>query len=88
LFIEYPAVSVIRVLAQAEVGHDNEIVAELVLDNPQRSLGNAFPVERLAPDGVFVGGNAENDHPGYPPCTQFPSLLAQRLERVLEVSGH
>ena len=37
--VEDTAVTVIRVLAQAEIGHDDEVVAELVLQRPQSPAG-------------------------------------------------
>ena len=62
--VEHAAVAVVGVLVEAEVGHEHEVVADLVAEVAQRDLDDAVGVPRLRALGVLVLGDAEEDDGG------------------------
>jgi hypothetical protein len=52
---------VVGVLVDAEVGHENHLVTDLVAQVLQRHLDDAIGVPRLGTDGVLLPGDPEED---------------------------
>jgi hypothetical protein len=60
--VEDPAVAVVGVLVDAQVGHEDDVVADLVAQVAEGHLDDAVGVPRLGALGVLAGGDAEEDH--------------------------
>ena len=82
------AVPVVGVLVEAVVGHEDERVADLVAQLPQRDLHHAVRVVGAGAAGVLVLGDAEEDHRGDAEPGERPDLLAEALLGVLDDAGH
>ncbi len=85
---EHAAVSVVGVLTQAEVAHDDGVVAELLLQGRESSLGDALGIVGGRAGRVLLVGDTEDEEPADPVGGEFPRLLPQRLEGVLHVPRH
>ena len=80
--------TVVGVLVEAVVGHEHEVVADLVAQAPQRHLHDAVGGVGARAAGVLRRGNAEEDHRGNAEVGERPHLLAQALLGVLHHAGH
>ena len=82
--------AVVGVLVEAQVGHDDQVVADLVLDVLEGSLGDALGRPRLGALGVLGVrlGNPEEDDAGDAQVSEGPDLLAQGLPGVLDHARH
>ncbi len=86
--VQHPAMPVIGVLVQTEVGDHDVFVAELGTERPKGHLRDAVGVPRLGALGVLALGDAEQDEREDAPARDLGGLFPQGLERVLELSGH
>ena len=84
VLVDEPAVAVVGVLVEAQVGHDHEVVAHVRAQVAQGHLHDALGVPRARALGVLAGGHAEEDHGRHAHVGQLVHLLAQRLAGVLE----
>ena len=79
---------VVGVLVEAEVGHHDELVADLVPHGAQRNLHHAVGVPGAAPLRVLARRHPEEDEPGDAERDEALRLDHQRLDRVLHLAGH
>ena len=76
---QHPAVAVARVLVEAEVGHHDELVAEVVAQGSKRHLGDARAgPRRRCRRRPCVDGTPKRMTPPTPDATQRLHLVAQR----------
>src|SRR5436309_907955 len=61
---QHAAVPMVGVLVEAKVGHEDELVADLVAEVTQGDLHDAVGVPRFGALGVLAGRDAEKDHSG------------------------
>ena len=81
--VEQPAVAVVGVLVEAQVGHDHDVVAQVAAQVAQGHLHDPVGVPRLGARGVLAGGDAEQDERPHAEVDLLVGLLAQRLAGVL-----
>ena len=81
------AVAVARVLVEAEVRHEHDLVAEGVAQTAQGHLGDAVAVPRRAAELVFRCGHAKEDDARDAGADERLHLIVQRGDRVLEMPG-
>ena len=86
--VEHAAVAVVGVLVQAQVAHDDRVVAELVAQRADRPLRDAVGVPRLGAFGVLARRDPEQHERPHARRRRSRGLLAERLDRVLELAGH
>jgi hypothetical protein len=79
---------VVGVLVEAVVGHEDQPVANLVPQIPDRDLDDAVGVIPARAASVLVGRDPEEDHAGNPEVGQRPHLLPQALLGVLHHARH
>ena len=80
---------VVGVLVEAVVGHQHELVADLVAQVAQRDLHDAVGARRRpTPSASFAARDAEEDHRGHAEVGERPHLLAEALLRVLHDARH
>jgi hypothetical protein len=82
-----PAVTVIHVLAQADVG-DHDQVGRLVFDGAHGELHDALGVVGAARRRVLVRGDAEQEHRRYAEALDLAHLGQQVADRKLLAAGH
>ena len=87
VLVDDPAVAVIGVLVDAQVGHEHDRVAELGAQVAQRDLHDAVGIGGAAADGVLLRRHAEEDHRLHAELDQVAHLGAQRIEGVLHHAG-
>ncbi len=79
---------VVRVLVEAQVRHQHELVAHRVPHGTQRDLHHAVGVPGSASLGVLVRGHAEEDQGGDPQRDEPLGLHHQRVDGVLDLARH
>ena len=80
--------SVVRVLVEAEVRDHDGVVAHLPLEGPEPQLGDPLRIVGRGSLGVLRGRDAEQHEGPDAPGRDVDGLLAERLDRVLDVAGH
>ena len=78
-----PAVAVVGVLVDAQVGDEHHLVAHLGAQVGEGELHDAVGVPGPGALRVLVGGHAEEDHAGDAEGGELAHLLAERLAGVL-----
>ena len=78
---------VVGVLVEAEIGHHDEVVADIVAEVAQGDLHDAVLRPRLRSLGVLNLRNAEQDHAGHAELDQPPRFGAHALAAVLCDTG-
>ena len=86
--VQHPAVAVVRVLVQAEVGDDDVLVTQLVPERPERALRDPVGVPGLGSLCVLALRNSEQHESADAARGDLCGLLAERLQRVLGLSRH
>ena len=86
--VEHAAVAVVGVLVEAEVGHQHDVVADLVAQVAQGDLHDALGVPGARAPGVLLAGTPNRITAGMPRPASSAHLLAQRLRGVLHDAGH
>ncbi len=72
-----PAVTVAGVLIETEVGHEDELVAELVAQRAKRDLRDALGIPGATPEFVLRRRHPEEDDAAHTDANQFLDLFAQ-----------
>ena len=85
---EHPAMTVVGVLVEAEVGHQDELVADGVAQGPEGALDDAVGVVGLGPRGILRRRHAEEDQAGDAERHQTLGLDDERVDGVLGLTGH
>ncbi len=85
--VEDPAVAVVGVLVEAQVGDQHQPVAQLVGQPAQGHLDDAVRIAGPAADGVLGCGHPEEDHGRHAQRRQPVGLLDQGLGGVLDHAG-
>lgn len=88
--VEDAAVAVVGVLVEAEVGHDDEVVPDLVAHGADGDLEDAVGVRPRGPVRVLllVLRHPEEHDPGDPGLHGLHGGLPERVHRVLDDAGH
>ena len=84
---EQPAVAVVRVLAEADVGHDDELGRRL-LERADRLLDDAVLGEALEPERVLRARDPEQEHGLDPEGAERPCFAHDPVHRQLVDPGH
>ncbi len=87
MMVQHAAVPVSDVLVEAEVGHQHDVVAELVAQRAQGDLHDARRIVGAGPTIVLVDRYAEEDDTLHAHVAQRAHLVVQRREGVLDVAG-
>ena len=77
----------VRVLAKADVGN-HEQLRKLVIDRVNCPLNNAVLRISLAADGIFLFGNAEQDHGGNSQRADLLAFTNRAIDGKLRDAGH
>jgi hypothetical protein len=77
---EQAAVPVARVLAEADIGDDEQVRVRL-LDRARRELDDAFVVPRARSLGVLLLGNPKENDAGNPQRCELGTLVEQLGDR-------
>jgi hypothetical protein len=85
---EHAAVPVVGELVEAEVGHDDEGVADLGADIPESRVEDALRVGRAGAHGVLGRRDAVEHDPAEAQTGGLGGGLAQRVAGVLDDAGH
>jgi hypothetical protein len=85
---EYTAVSVIGVLVEADVGHDQAFVANLLTYRPDCGGQDARRIQRAGAARVLVHRDAEQHDACQSGVRGLHCCFAQRVEGVLNHPGH
>src|SRR5690349_20878895 len=87
LATEHAAMAVRRVLAQADIGDDDE-PWDLALDRAYGALDGSVRVRGLRALGVLAAGNPEEDHAGHAIGQRRFRFFHRFVHRRLEDAGH
>ncbi|OQC23584.1 MAG: hypothetical protein BWX71_02025 [Deltaproteobacteria bacterium ADurb.Bin072] len=87
LVVEDAAVAVVRVLAEAHVGHDQELRGG-ILDAAHGLLHHAVLVVGRGAGGILHTGDAEQEDSRYPLRGDLPGKRGQLVGGVPELTGH
>ena len=85
---EYPAVAVVGVLVEAEVGHQDELIAHAIAQGAQGALDDAVGVVGLRPGRILRRRDAEEDQAGDAERHETLGLDDERVDRMLGLAGH
>ena len=85
--VDDAAVSVVGVLAHADIGYHHH-VGMVFLDHPHGFLHDAFGVIPFGAQGVFLGGQSEQQNGRDAQLQGLANLLGQHVQRHLKLAGH
>ncbi len=88
IVVEDAAVAVVGELVEAQVGLDDERVADLLDRDARGDVEDAVGVARAGALGVADGRDAEQHHAADPRLGRLDERAAQAVERVLGDAGH
>ena len=80
----HAAVTMVGVLVEAEVGHENQLVTRLVAQILQGNLHDAIGIPSTRAFGVLLGGHTEQHHGWYAERGELAGFFAKRVARVLD----
>jgi len=81
-------VTVIGVLVETEVGHENGLLAKIILKVAQCDLNNSIGVVSSAAPRIFGLRNSEKDEPAHTGFDRLIRRSSQLIAGVLNNAGH